>query len=52
MRLSEFDYTLPESLIAQHPPAERGASRLLHVEGDRLTDLMFEDFFDRIHPGM
>ena len=29
MRLSDFDFDLPESLIAQAPPAERGASRLL-----------------------
>lgn len=27
----DFDYVLPEELIAQHPPAERGASRLLAV---------------------
>ena len=29
MLLSDFDFHLPEHLIAQHPPAERGASRLL-----------------------
>lgn len=29
MLLSDFDYLLPEHLIAQFPPAERGASRLL-----------------------
>ena len=51
MQLSEFDYFLPEHLIAQHPPAERGASRLLHVDGGNLTDLVFEDFIDRIHAG-
>ena len=28
-RLSDFDFELPESLIAQHPTAERSASRLL-----------------------
>ncbi|QNM96104.1 tRNA preQ1(34) S-adenosylmethionine ribosyltransferase-isomerase QueA [Chitinimonas koreensis] len=31
MLLSDFDYFLPESLIAQFPPAERGGSRLLHL---------------------
>jgi S-adenosylmethionine:tRNA ribosyltransferase-isomerase len=31
--LSDFDYTLPPELIAQFPPAERGASRLLDVDG-------------------
>lgn len=31
MRLSDFDFELPAELIAQHPPAKRGASRLLVV---------------------
>jgi S-adenosylmethionine:tRNA ribosyltransferase-isomerase len=31
VRLSEFDFDLPEALIAQAPPLERGASRLLVV---------------------
>jgi S-adenosylmethionine:tRNA ribosyltransferase-isomerase len=34
MRLSEFDYALPEALIAQHPTAERTQSRLLHLDAD------------------
>jgi len=29
MRTTDFDYPLPEELIAQHPPKERGTSRLL-----------------------
>src|SRR5436190_5773246 len=29
MNVSEFDFELPESLIAQHPPDIRGGSRLL-----------------------
>ena len=37
MQLSDFDFELPEALIAQHPPAERGGSRLLHVDGSRLS---------------
>jgi hypothetical protein len=28
MRTDEFDFVLPERLIAQHPPERRGASRL------------------------
>jgi len=51
MHISEFDYALPDHLIAQHPPATRGASRLLHVEGARLTDLMFDDFAAQLAPG-
>jgi S-adenosylmethionine:tRNA ribosyltransferase-isomerase len=31
MRLSDFDYHLPEERIAQEPLAERDASRLLHL---------------------
>lgn len=44
MRTDEFDFSLPESLIAQHPPARRGASRLLHVHGGVLDDRKFADF--------
>jgi S-adenosylmethionine:tRNA ribosyltransferase-isomerase len=34
LRLSDFDYSLPEELIAQEPLAERDASRLLVVPRD------------------
>jgi len=30
--LSDFDFDLPAELIAQEPPPERGASRLLHLD--------------------
>lgn len=45
MKTSEFDYALPEELIAQHPAAERSASRLLHLDGasGALDDLAFSD---------
>lgn len=43
MRLSDFDYHLPEELIAQFPAAERTASRLLHVDGAHLADRMFAE---------
>ena len=45
MRVSEFDYALPEELIAQHPPSERTASRLLHLDAasGRIEDLAFTD---------
>jgi len=32
VQVSDFHYTLPEHLIAQEPPADRGASRMLVVE--------------------
>lgn len=43
MQLSEFDYHLPEELIAQHPLPQRDASRMLVVNRvDRtLTDQIF-----------
>ncbi|HTP61984.1 MAG TPA: tRNA preQ1(34) S-adenosylmethionine ribosyltransferase-isomerase QueA [Burkholderiales bacterium] len=43
MKLTEFDYQLPPELIAQHPATERGASRLLHLDGasGALRDLDF-----------
>ncbi len=37
MKCSDFDYSLPEALIAQYPAAERTASRLLCLDGDRGT---------------
>ncbi|HLP96854.1 MAG TPA: tRNA preQ1(34) S-adenosylmethionine ribosyltransferase-isomerase QueA [Sideroxyarcus sp.] len=43
MRTSDFDFDLPEHLIAQHPPAQRGASRLLRVGRERLEDGMFSE---------
>jgi S-adenosylmethionine:tRNA ribosyltransferase-isomerase len=33
-RLEDFDYPLPTELIAQHPPAQRGDSRLMHLPTD------------------
>ena len=33
MRLSDFDYELPDELIAQHPAEQRSHSRMLHVDG-------------------
>jgi len=41
MQLSDFDYHLPAELIAQHPLAQRSASRLLHVSGGALHDRQF-----------
>lgn len=43
MRTNEFDFDLPERLIAQYPPERRGASRLLHVHGRTLADRQFAE---------
>ncbi|MEG9432041.1 tRNA preQ1(34) S-adenosylmethionine ribosyltransferase-isomerase QueA [Terriglobus sp. ADX1] len=53
MRVSDFDFHLPTELIAQHPPAERGDSRMLLVDrqtGD-YTDAHFRDFPSQLHQG-
>jgi len=44
MQLADFDFDLPDELIAQFPPALRGGSRLLHVESSGL--LHDRDFAD------
>ena len=46
MLVSEFDYELPEGLIAQHPVPQRSASRLLHLDArtGAIADLAFADF--------
>ena len=35
LKVSDFDFHLPEELIAQQPPAERGASRMLIVQREQ-----------------
>jgi S-adenosylmethionine:tRNA ribosyltransferase-isomerase len=46
MRTQDFDFYLPDSLIAQHPAKQRSASRLLHMDGKKrqLKDMQFIDF--------
>ncbi|MDE3104669.1 MAG: tRNA preQ1(34) S-adenosylmethionine ribosyltransferase-isomerase QueA [Acidobacteriota bacterium] len=43
MRVSDFDYHLPEELIAQQPPTLRGSSRMLVVQ--RATGQFADDVF-------
>jgi len=50
--VSDFDYSLPPGLIAQHPAPRRDASRLLHLDAaGRLRDLKFADFPGLVGPG-
>ncbi len=53
MNLSDFQYDLPEALIAQRPLQDRSASRLLKVNGEQasIEDGSFMDVLDLIHPG-
>lgn len=46
LRVSDFDFELPEELIAQQPPTVRGSSRMLLVDRatGALRDSMFSEF--------
>ncbi len=50
MLISDFDYELPEELIAQYPAADRRGSRLMAVT-DGLLDLAFSDLPTLLKPG-
>jgi len=51
--VAEFDYRLPEELIAQAPLADRAASRMLRLErhSGNFRDLCFRDFPELLRPG-
>jgi len=53
MLLSEFEYPLPEELIAQRPLPQRDASRMLvlHRSETRWEDRMFRDLPEYLGPG-
>ena len=49
--LGDFDFALPPELIAQHPAAERSASRLLDGTGDAPVDRIFRELPALLAPG-
>ncbi len=49
--LADFDFVLPPALIAQHPAAERSASRLLDGTGALPVDRIFRDLPSLLKPG-
>ncbi|MBU0917421.1 tRNA preQ1(34) S-adenosylmethionine ribosyltransferase-isomerase QueA [Aquabacterium parvum] len=49
--LADFDFELPEALIAQHPAPERSASRLLDGRAPVPTDRVFRELPDLLQPG-
>ena len=51
MKLSDFDFDLPDALIATRPVSPRSASRLLVAEGDRITDAHVADLGNWLRPG-
>lgn len=52
MNLSEYDYYLPEDLIAQNPVEPRDASRLMvvHRRGGKIEHRKFRDIVDYLSP--
>jgi S-adenosylmethionine:tRNA ribosyltransferase-isomerase len=51
VKLSDFDFDLPEGLIATRPVRPRTAARLLVAEGDAMRDLHVRDLIDLLGPG-
>jgi S-adenosylmethionine:tRNA ribosyltransferase-isomerase len=51
MKLSDFDFDLPEGLIATRPARPRTSARLLLAEGDRISDRHVFDLLDIFRPG-
>ncbi len=51
MRVSDFDYELPQELIAQYPLPERASSRLLVLEDQRAEDAAFGAIESLLRPG-
>ncbi|WP_347267528.1 tRNA preQ1(34) S-adenosylmethionine ribosyltransferase-isomerase QueA [Paracoccus sp. (in: a-proteobacteria)] len=51
MRLDDFDFHLPEGLIATRPARPRSSARLLLARGDEIRDLQVRDLTDLLGPG-
>ncbi len=51
MKLSDFDFDLPERLIATRPARPRSSSRLLVATPDGLTDAVSRDLPSYLNPG-
>ncbi len=49
--VADFDFPLPPELVAQHPAAERSASRLLDGRGALPVDRVFRDLPALLQPG-
>ena len=53
MKVSDFDFYLPEELIAQHPLEKRDESRLMVLDRKNKTieHKKFKDIIDYLEPG-
>jgi S-adenosylmethionine:tRNA ribosyltransferase-isomerase len=51
VKLSDFDFDLPEALIAVRPAKPRSSARLLLAQGDQIRDLVVRDLVQVFRPG-
>ena len=51
MRLSDFDFDLPEDLIATRPARPRSSARLLLAQGDGIEDRVVNQLDQILQPG-
>lgn len=52
MKLSDFNFNLPERLIAKHPTEQRTQSRLLHLDNNgKVEHRKFIDIISLLNPG-
>ncbi|MEE8351134.1 MAG: tRNA preQ1(34) S-adenosylmethionine ribosyltransferase-isomerase QueA [Rhodospirillales bacterium] len=51
MRVSDFDFELPETFIAQHPVVPRDSARLLVIGENETRDLTITNLADLVKPG-
>ncbi len=51
LRTRDFDFELPDALIAQEPARPRGSARLLEVSGPALGDRVVRDLPGLLRPG-
>ncbi|MEL0438626.1 tRNA preQ1(34) S-adenosylmethionine ribosyltransferase-isomerase QueA [Phycobacter sp. K97] len=51
MKLSDFDFDLPEDLIATRPAVPRSSARLLVANGTEISDAHVHDLTQWLHPG-
>ncbi|WP_353472646.1 tRNA preQ1(34) S-adenosylmethionine ribosyltransferase-isomerase QueA [Salipiger sp. H15] len=51
MQLSDFDFPLPEDLIATRPAHPRSSARMLVAEGETITDAIVRDLTEWLQPG-
>lgn len=51
MKLADFDFDLPDDLIATRPAQPRSSARLLVAEGDAIHDAVVTDIVNWLRPG-